>query len=101
MFTKISAIVLLLCSFQANAARLYLDLGVGWLHELPAEGEAKQNGVVFLEQEVRVNIDSPFLDFGLGVEWGKNWYAEARRFGIVDNPKESITVIKIGKRVYF
>ena len=104
MFTKIrniAAAVLLIMTVPAQAAEFYLDFGIGWLHELPAEGEAKANGVVFLEQEVRVNIESPFLDLALGLEFEKSWYGEVRRFGIIDNPEKSITIVKIGKRFYF
>jgi hypothetical protein len=93
-------IALLYCG-SAQAVRYYVDIGGGWLDELPAESEVEHNGQDIFSQKGTVNIDSPYLDLSIGVEFD-SFYIEYRRFGTdLTDEKESISLFKIGKRIYF
>lgn len=97
--------ILLLLSFSpaSQASGWYLDIGVGWLQELPTKAsiEIHNNGFLIFEesQEASVNIESPFIDIGAGYEFKNNMYIELSRFGVLDDTSNSMTVFKVGIRI--
>jgi len=84
-------------------AGVYVDLGVDWLHNMPAKSRTDvryedDTIAVSISQEAEVNIDSPALELGLGYRTKNNYHFEVHRFGVLNDPKRSITVFRFYKR---
>ena len=81
----------------------YVVTGGGWLHNLPMQGTAETdfNGqTIIVEEEAVINIESPFLELGVGYEWD-GYHIELNRFGILDDRERSITTFRFYKKFEF
>lgn len=82
-------------------ARFYGDLGVGWIEDLPGRAEVTMTQIpgssLRVEESAEVNIESPFFLVSFGYEY-QDWYFEYNRFGVLDNPNESISTFRVYKR---
>lgn len=78
-------------------AEIYLDLGIGWLHTIPAEVEIEVQDNILFEKSAQIRIESPFLEVGIGYEF-RDYQIELNRFGVLDDTNKSITTFKLKKR---
>ena len=97
----VTTIIAILCTSCANI-KPYVDIGGGWLRELPAAKEVAINGQTIITAKGTININSPFLDLAIGTEFEDDYYLEYRRFGTdITDSKKSIRYYKLGRRFYF
>ena len=78
-------------------AEFYVDLGIGWLSTLPAQVEIEAKDTILFSKRAQVEIDSPFLEIGIGYDY-KKYHIELNRFGVLDDTNKSITTFKLNKR---
>jgi hypothetical protein len=92
------AFILAMMIGQVKAAEVYLELGIGWIKDLPVEGSVEIDRQVVIEEQVIVSIEEPYSTFAAGVMSNSGWFAEINRFGVLDDARQSITRIEFGKR---
>jgi hypothetical protein len=98
----IIALCLFFASFTANAGP-YLELGIGWLRDVPVQAErevyVEDELHVRLEDSATVRIDSPFTRLTFGYRWkSTNLHLEYRQMGIIGDDDQSIKSIELYKR---
>ena len=81
-----------------NAGEVYIELGIGWIQNIPVKGSITIQQTLVVEEEVIVNIEQPYGTAALGIMDDNGWYAEVNRFGVITDAKRSLTRYEFGKR---
>lgn len=82
----------------ARAGEVYLELGIGWIQNIPVRGSITIQQTLVVEEEVVVNIEQPYGTAALGIIGDYGWYAEVNRFGVITDGNRSLTRYEFGKR---
>lgn len=99
---KILLLALTLFVIPAHAGP-YLQLGIGWIDEVPVEASAESGNVegfsVNIKQKAIVDLDEPFAEFAFGYRFeSTNIHIEYHRFGVLDDSTQSISTYRLYKR---
>ena len=96
-------IVICLLFPATSTAGPYLELGIGWLRDIPVEASrevyVEDQLQVRLEDEATVSIDSPFTRLTVGYRWkSTNLHLEWSQIGVIGDDSASIESIQFYKR---